>query len=89
MIKEKTKNEVTSDHIIEMISNHFCLEFNSLTDSLDKPLTKRPNQLNGIELYQLLMLIEKEYKIYFKPDDIKHYGFNSINNIINLVNMYL
>ena len=58
----------------------------SLTGVLrDTPLTLPPFGLTGSDLYRLLMLVEKEFSIEIRVEDVKKCGFRTINEIVNLV----
>jgi len=88
MMIEKKEDSLIADRIVELMKTHFRLKCDFSQNMFNMPLTGRPYELSGTELYQLLMLIEKEYGIYIRPDDIRQYGFSTINNAVNMVLMY-
>ncbi len=80
----KTENEIIK--LVEHALNEYFGYKGDLDNSLrDTPLTSPPFCLTGSDLYRLLMLIEKKYFIDITFDNVKKYGFKTINEIVTLV----
>lgn len=88
MMSEEKNSAAIAKCILGLIETHFDMGFDASQSAFEKPLTGQPYGLSGIELYQLLMLVEEEYGINFKPEDIRRYGFDTINNVVRMVMMH-
>lgn len=68
-----------------VLREYFEVDYAMLDNFTQMPLTEHPFMLNAIQLYELLMLMEENFKKYFSSDDIRENGFSTIEDIICLI----
>lgn len=85
---ERRKEGLIADRIAGLLNTYFELKCDFIPSMYDKQLTGQPFELSGFDLYQLLMLVEEEYGIYVRPDDVRQHGFSTINDVIHMVLLY-
>lgn len=74
-----------------IFKNKFGIDLfnNELNTNIDDNLLGNKFRLAARDLYYLLCDIEKEFDIIISEDDIVKIEFNTINNIINIINLKL
>lgn len=76
---------ILQDNIIDTIYDILVKEFgfkeSFREESMDVPLTSSYFNLDGIQLYQLLMRIEEIYNVYIEPTDIEKSGLFTLTNV--------
>mgnify|MGYP000858720471 CR=1 FL=1 len=84
------KNE---NSVIDTIKDILLIKFEFTGDiheeTMNLPLTSYYFNFTGIQLYQLLMCIEEEFNIYFKPEDISKNSFFTLAEIQKSVELKL
>lgn len=68
-----------------VLREYFEADYAMLNNFTQIPLTEYPFMLNAIQLYELLMFMEENFKKYFSSDDIRENGFSTIEDIICLI----
>lgn len=71
--------------IKDILKENFEIDFVLPDDFLQIPLTTQPFMFNAIQLYELLMIVEKSFRRYFSSVEIKENGFSTIDDIIRLI----
>lgn len=81
MVRENIENLLTEHY--GMIDNLVEKEF-----LMNIPLTAPPFCFGGTDLYRFLMLVEERFAITIQPEDIRQYGFRTIDEIVRMVERY-
>ena len=56
-----------------------------ISDSYNEPLTGNVFRMSAIDMTYLLLELMDEFQIKFDAADVKDYGFNTINKIVNII----
>lgn len=88
---------MTNGYTRESITKNICHILNTefhvkdkITDDKQKlPLTSFFFGLNAIQLYQFLMAVEEKYDIYLSASEIEENGFETVEKVVNLVQLKL
>lgn len=85
MILSRSVNEEVNDRLIEIINSLFKIEKSVLREYQQAYLTSEIFGLRYYDLALLFFVIEDQFKIEFDENDIKKYGFHSIEEITSIV----
>ncbi len=81
--------EAIMNKLLTILSEQFSLQKETAYENREMPLTGSKIGLNYISLYEFLMCVEETFNIYFSPNDIRQYGFKTLDEVQNLVDMKL
>lgn len=70
--------------ICQVLTEKFDLVFELNDETTTISLFERPFLLSAIQLYQLLMILEEKFCVYFTPEEIQKNGFFTIEEILKL-----
>lgn len=73
--------------LVELIKKNFGFVGEISEELYETPLTAKPFRLAGIDLYVLLLVVEEKFQVYFQPNIIRKWKFNSVREIQNLICM--
>lgn len=70
--------------ICKVLTEKFNLAFELNDEIMTISLFERPFLLSAIQLYQLLMILEEKFCVYFTAEEIRKNGFFTIEEILKL-----
>lgn len=77
------------EKLTDILVDKFGLGEDSLDFSEPQVSTGLQIGLNALQLYEFLMCIENEFRIYFEPQDFKSMSFRNLHDVETAVHMKL
>ena len=74
------RSSMIEESLVQLLNEKFPLPYEWTSELMDIPLT-----FNHIEMYELLMCVEREFSIYLTPEEVRRKGFDTVNRILNLL----
>jgi acyl carrier protein len=84
-------DKMNDDEMKKMVLDYIMKEF---IDDEDEEITNETQLISGgyvdsFSMVSLLVFLENKFKIKIPPSKATPEAFNSVNNIVNIVNQYL
>lgn len=79
------RSSMIEESLVQLLNEKFPLPYEWTSELMDIPLTSSRIGFNHIEMYELLMCVEREFSIYLTPEEVRRKGFDTVNRILNLL----
>lgn len=86
--KNKSENEILSK-VEKILMEKFGLKTEIKEELRDIPITSYPFNMAGVDIYRMLMLLEREFSVSIPFSYIKEIGFKTVNQIISVIELSL
>jgi len=77
--------ELVKETLCDIIHKNFPHISSQIEEKTGEKLTSPEIGFSDIELYEFLMCIETRFSIFFRPEEIRSKGFNTLEKVCDLV----